>query len=202
MPGRREETTEMRTASTWITAAALLLLIALTAAGCGNPEVKARVDEAVGIVASSQPFLEDLLNLDRRLNSLGTRSAIVEDTIAEGKSLAEMALLDVDRLESLYGEAESILREVADMSGAGDYAAYAALALKAVGSELEALALNRKLLTSVWDMLDLLPLAESRQQLSFYTREIDRLTAEVTRLLQEGAEAAEEADRYYREKGL
>ncbi len=202
MTGLREETMEMKTASTSMTAAALLLSLALAITGCGNPDVKARVDKAVGVVASSQLVLEDLLKLDQRLNSLGTRSTVVEDTIAEGKSLAEMALLDVDRLESLYTEAGDILREVADMKGAGDYAAYASLALEAIDIELEALAMNRRLLTAVWDMLDVLPLAEDREQLSFYTQEIDRLTAEVSRLLQRGADAAAEADRYYREKGL
>ncbi len=198
----REETTEMKTPRTTIIAAVLLLSFALAVPGCGNPEAKARVDEAISIVSSAQHILEDLLKLDQRLDSLGTRSPVVEDTIAEGKSLAEMALLDVDQLEFLYNEAGVILGEVADMEGAGNYATYASLALEAVDIELEALAVNRRLLTAVWDMLDVLPMAESSEQLSYYTEEIDRLTAEVSRLLQRGADAAAEADRYYREKGL
>lgn len=192
----------MKAAKAVVIVALLLLPVASALPGCGNPEAKSRVDEAVGIIASSQSLLEDLLNLDQRLNALGTRFTNVDDTIAEGKSLAEMALLDVDELEARYKEAGDILREVASMQGAGNYATYAHLALEAVDTELEALEVNRRLLTAVWDMLDVLPLAESQEQLSYYTEEIKRLTDEVSDLLQQGADAAAEADRYYREKGL
>ncbi len=179
-----------------------LLAAVLALAGCGGGGAKAKVDEALGSVASTQALLEDLLDLDQRLNALGTRFTTVEDTIAEGKSLAEMALMDVDELEARYAQARDILREVAEDGKAGDYAAYARLALTAVEKELEALAVNRQLLSSVWDMLDVLPLAQSGEQLSYYVEEIDRLTKEVSDLLRQGADAAVEADRYYREKGL
>jgi hypothetical protein len=185
-----------------ISLTALLLAAALALPGCGNSEAKLKVDEAVGIIASSQPLLEDLLSLDQRLNALGTRFSDVNDTIAEGKSLAEMALMDVDELESRYTQAGDILREVESMGGAGDYATYARLALLALDAELEAMELNRQLLTAAWDMLDVLPLAKSQDQLSYYSGEIERLTGEVSELLRRGAEAAAEADAYYREKGL
>ncbi len=185
-------------------AAVLFVAATLVApAGCGgNAEAKAKVDRAIELVSSSQPLLEDLLGLDERLNELGTRFSNVEDTIAEGKSLAEMALIGVDELEARYGEARDILREVAAMQGAGDYAEYARLALKAVDIELEAVALNRELLNSVSDMMDVLPFAENQEQLSYYTEEIERLTAEISGLLRRGAEAAQKADRYYEEHGL
>jgi hypothetical protein len=182
--------------------AALLLMAALSLPGCGNTEAKSKVDEAVGLIALTQPMLEDLIDLDQRLNALGTRFTNVEDTIAEGKSLVEMALLDLDELEADYARASAILREVEELDGAGDYAEYARLALSALETEAEAMAVNRLLLTSVWDMLDVLPLAESQEQLSYYVEEIDRLTGEVTDLFQQGAATAEEADRYYKEKGL
>jgi len=171
--------------------------------GCGgNQEAKSRTDEAIEIVASAQPLLEDLINLDERLNSLGTRFTSVDDTITEGKSLADMALLDVDEIEARYQQARDIFLEVAAMEGAGSYAEYARLALVALNIELEALAVNRQLLTSVSDMLDVLPLAESQEQLSYYTQEIESLTIEISDLLQQGAEAAQQADRYYKEHGL
>jgi uncharacterized small protein (DUF1192 family) len=192
----------MKASRITLAAVALLLSTVLALAGCGNPEAKSKVDGALGSVESAQPLLEDLLLLDERLNTLGTRFTNVDDTIAEGKSLAEMALMDVSELEARYAQARDILVEVTGMAGAGDYAAYAELALEAVDAELEAMAMNRQLLTAVWDMLDVLPLAESREQLSFYTSEIERLTGEVSDLLQLGADAAAEADRYYREKGL
>jgi hypothetical protein len=182
--------------------AALLLTAVLALPGCGSSEAKSEVDEAVGVIASTQPLLEDLMSLDQRLNTLGTRFPNVEDTIAEGKSLVELALMDLDELEARYAQAEAILREVEATDGAGDYAAYARLALAALETEAEALAVNRLLLTSVWDMLDVLPLAESQEQLSYYVEEINRLTGEVTDLLQQGAAAAAAADRYYKEKGL
>lgn len=181
-----------------------LLLPALFLAGCfgSGSEAKAKVDEAVGLIESSQPLLEDLLSLDERINTLGTRFTNVEDTIAEGKSLAEMALIGVDELEARYTQAQNLLREVENMDEAGDYAEYARLALVAVDKELEAIVLNRKLLTDIWDMLDVLPLAESQEQLSFYTEEIGSLTGEISNLLKEGEDAAVVADRYYREHGL
>jgi iron uptake system EfeUOB component EfeO/EfeM len=182
----------------------LFVVPGLILAGCsgGDPEAKAKVDEALELVSSSQSLLEDLLSLDARINDLGTRFTDVEDSIAEGKSLAEMALVDVDELEARYAQAHDLFDEVANMEGAGDYAEYARLALAAVDKELEAISLNRLLLNNVWDMLDVLPLAESQEQLSYYVEEIDRLTAEINDLLQEGAEAAVVADRYFEEHGL
>ncbi len=180
-----------------------LVVAILAMAGCGgNPEAKDKVDQAISLITSTQPLLEDLLSLNERFNTLGTRFANVEDTIAEGKSLAEMALMGIDELEVRYTRARGMLQEVTDMERAGDYAEYARLALVAVDAELEAMNLNRELLTDVWDLLDVLPLAESEEQLSYYTGEIDRLTGEISDLLVQSAEAAEEADSYYREKGL
>ena len=174
-------------------------------AGClggGSPEAKEKVDEAVGIITASQILLEDLVNLNERFNTLGTRYTDVDDTLAEGKSLVEMALLDVSELEARYQDARELLLDVTRMDGAGDYAAYALLALQAVDKELEALEINRQLLNTVSDMLDVLPLAEREEQLSYYVEEINRLTEEVTELMEEAATVAAEADRYYQERKL
>ena len=201
---RREETTEMRV--TRISFTLLVLLLAATLlvpAGCGgNREAKSRVDQAIELIGSSQPLLEDLLGLDERLNELGTRFTEVEDTIAEGKSLVEMALIDIAELETRYAQARGTLEEVAGMQDAGEYAEYARLALKAVDIELEAIALNRELLNTVSDTMDVLPYAQNQEQLSYYTEEIERLTGEISDLLQQGAEAAQAADLYYEEHGL
>lgn len=201
---RREETTEMK--ATRISLALVLMLIAaslLAPAGCGgNPEAESKVDQAIELIGSSQPLLEDLLGLDKRLNDLGTRFTDVDDTLAEGRSLVEMALLDIAELETRYVQAREMLQEVANMQDAGDYAEYARLALKAVDIELEAMALNRELLTTFSDTMDVLPYAQSQEQLSYYTEEIERLTGEISDLLQQGAEAAQAADLYYEEHGL
>ena len=81
------------------------------------------VDEAIGIIASSQILLEDLVNLNERFNTLGTRYSNVDDTLAEGKSLVEMALMDVSELESRYQEARTLLlTDAAWLAfGAGDF---------------------------------------------------------------------------------
>ena len=184
---------------------ALIALSILVLPGCfggDGGEAKENVDEAIGLIGGSQELLEDLLDLDGRFNTLGTRFPKMEDTIAEGKSLAEMAIIDVDELESRYSKARDLLLEVTNMNGAGDYAEYARLAIEAVDKELEALAVNRELLTAASDMLDVIPLAENQGQLSYYVEEIDRLTKEVSVLLDEGAEAAKRADLYYRERSL
>jgi hypothetical protein len=170
--------------------------------GGGSGEAKDSVNEAKITIVGAQQLLEDLLNLDNRINTLGTRFTNLEDTISEGKSLADLAIIDVDELESRYSRASELLTSVINMKGAGDYAEYARLALDAVDKELEALAANRELLTAVSDMLDVLMLAQNQEQLSYYSQEIERLTGEVSRLLEEGAAAAAIADRYYEEHGL
>jgi DNA repair exonuclease SbcCD ATPase subunit len=183
----------------------VILVPAMILAGClggGSPEAKEKVDEAIGIIASSQILLEDLVNLNERFNTLGTRYSNVDDTLAEGKSLVEMALMDVSELETRYQEARDLLLDVTKMDGAGDYAAYALLALQAVDKELEALEVNRQLLNTVSDMLDVLPHAEREEQLSYYVEEINRLTEEITKLMEEAAVVAAEADRYYQEHRL
>jgi hypothetical protein len=183
----------------------VILVPAVILAGClggGSPEAKEKVDEAIGIISTSQILLEDLVNLNERFNTLGTRYSNVDDTLAEGKSLVEMALMDVSELESRYQEARSLLLDVTKMDGAGDYAAYALLALQAVDKELEALDINRQLLNTVSDMLDVLPHAEREEQLSYYVEEINRLTEEITLLMEEVAALAAEADRYYQEHRL
>ena len=183
----------------------VILVPAMILAGClgeGSPEAKEKVDEAIGIIASSQILLEDLVNLNERFNTLGTRYSNVDDTLAEGKSLVEMALMDVSELESRYQEARTLLLDVTKMDGAGDYAAYALLALQAVDKELEALEINRQLLNTVSDMLDVLPHAEREEQLTYYVEEINRLTEETTLLMEEAAVVAAEADRYYQEHRL
>ena len=188
-------------------AIALLVILApaVVLAGCtggGSPEAKETVDEAIGIIAASQILLEDLVNLNERFNTLGTRYTNVEDTLAEGKSLVDMALMDVSELEARYQEARELLLDVTKMDTAGDYAAYALLALQAVEKELEALEVNRQLLNTVSDMLDVLPHAERQEQLSYYVEEINRLTEEINELMEEAAAVAAEADRFYQERKL
>ena len=184
---------------------ALIALSFISLPGCfggGNGEAKEKVDDAKDLIGGSRKLLEDLLELDGRFNTLGTRYPKVEDTIAEGKSLAGMALIDVDELESRYSRARDLLMEVANINGATDYAQYALLAIEAVEKELEALSVNRELLTAASDMLDVLPMAQNREQLSYYVEEMGRLTKEISALLDEGAEAAVKADLYYRERSL
>lgn len=181
----------------------LLATSLLTAGGCGkaSPESSEKVREAVRIISASRDILEDLLLLDQRFNSLGQRYPALEETLAEGKSLAEVALVDVEELESRYSRARELLQEVAGDEEAREYHEYSLLALEAVEPVLEAVRLNRELLEAVHDMLDLIPVAESAEQLSFYVEEIGRLTDEISGLLQRGAEAAEAADAYWRERG-
>ena len=184
--------------------AAALLLAALPAWGCskGSAAARDKVDEAVRSIEASRPLLEDLLDLDGRFNELGTRFSDVDDTIAEGKSLAETAMLDVEELERRYAAARDLLREAMAAEGAGKYGDYARFVLQAVEKELEALAVNRDLLNAAWDMLDVLPRAERQEQLSYYVEEIDRLTREVSSLMEEATEAAAAADAYRKGNGL
>lgn len=207
-PGE-EEKRELRAFAGIPTAAvilisALMALLALAAPGCGktHPAAEDKVEEAIRIISSSRELLEDLLGLDERFNSLGQRYPAIADTLAEGRSLAEMALVNVEELESRYSRARDLLREVVETGSDGESREYALLALQAVEPVLEAVRLNRDLLDAVHDMLDVIPMAESAEQLSYYVEEIGRLTEEISGLLRRGAEAAERADDYSREHGL
>ncbi|MDY6794576.1 MAG: hypothetical protein SWK76_04745 [Actinomycetota bacterium] len=188
----------------FFTAAIVALVPVLLLAGClgAGGEAKAKADEAVDIIAAARPLMEDLINLDNRFNTLGTRYTSIDDTITEGKSLVDMALIDVDELESRYFQASGLLVEVADMGDVGDYATYAELALQALEESLQALRLNRELLNTVSDMLDVLPHAESEEQLSYYVDEIELLNQEITAELDAAAASAADADLYYEEHGL
>jgi len=131
----------------------ILVGISLSAAivGCfGDGQAKDKVNQARDLIANSQPLLQDLTTLDARFNSLGTRFSKVEDTIAEGKSLASMAMIDVDELESRYSETRDLLNETININSAGDYADYSRLALQAVESKLQEIGLNRELLSRQW----------------------------------------------------
>lgn len=183
---------------------AFLALVICAELGCGegSPGVREKVEEATALISSSHELLEDLLQLDQRFNTLGQRYPRIEDTLVEGKSLAKMAQVDVDELESRYSRARELLQEVSESAEAGEYREYALLAMEAVVPVLEAVRLHRELLNAVHDMLDLVPLAENADQLSYYVEEIERMGGEITVLLQRGAEAADEADAYAREHGL
>jgi len=206
-PGE-EEKRELRASAGTRTApvilvSALMGLLVIAAPGCGKtyPAAEDKVEEAIRIISSSRELLEDLLGLDERFNSLGQRYPAIADTLAEGRSLAEMALVNVEELESRYSRARDLLQEVVETGSGGECREYALLALQAVEPVLEAVRLNRELLEDVHDMLDVIPMAESAEQLSYYVEEIGRLTEEISGLLRRGAEAAERADEYSREHG-
>jgi len=183
----------------------ILVGISLSAAivGCfGDGQAKDKVNQARDLIANSQPLLQDLTTLDARFNSLGTRFSKVEDTIAEGKSLASMAMIDVDELESRYSETRDLLNETININSAGDYADYSRLALQAVESKLQEIGLNRELLTAVSDMLDVLPMAQNEEQLSYYVERIDGLSKGISESSAQASQAAQAADAYFAEHGL
>ena len=203
--GREEESHGMRANKAWSLSAlciALLLLSAALGCGGGDREAKEKVDEALSVIASSSPLLDDLVSLDARLDDLGTRFTEVQDTVAEGKSLVAMALADIDELESRYIAARQLLQDAAQTGKGSEYAEYAGLALQALDTELEAFSTNRRLLEMVCEMLDVTGQAEKAEQLSYYMEEIERLSREVTELLRRGSELAEVADEFYRRHHL
>ncbi|OFW57732.1 MAG: hypothetical protein A2W01_02610 [Candidatus Solincola sediminis] len=199
--GQKEEMMKRIIALTAVIFTIACVTISLT--GCsGGGQAKDNVNQASSLLESSQQLLEDLNNLNARFNSLGIRFSNVEDTIAEGKSLAEMAMIDVDELEIRYSEARELFNEVIAMRDAGDYAAYSRLALQVVESKLQEITLNRELLTAVSDMLDVLPMAQNEEQLSYYTERMDQLSKDISDLRLQAAEAALAADAYFKEHGL
>ncbi len=187
--------------------AAVILAAALVAgllAGCGNEGGQARlmVDEGLQEMEEARPILQDLFDLNSKMAQLGERYNNLQDTVTEGMSLVRLVSEDLDRLEGLLVGAKGIFREAASTSGGGDYAAYAAMAEAAVQAQLEALQTNRGLVSNLADLLSLVELAESEEQLQYYVDELDRLARQLEQEFLEASRLAAEADAFYEEKNL
>jgi hypothetical protein len=186
--------------------AAVILAAALVAgllAGCGSGGGQARqmVDEGLQEMEEARPILQDLRELNSKIPQLGERYNNLQDTMTEGMSLVRLVSEDLDRLEWLLLGAEGIFREAASMSS-GDYSTYAGLAEVAVQVQLEALHTNRDLVSTLADLLSLVGIADSTEQLQYYVEELDRLYDQLEQERLEVSRLAAEADAFYEERNL
>jgi hypothetical protein len=194
-----------RAAPAAIAAVAAIALMALALSGCGGSgkgPARDTVNQALAELERARPLLEDLRELNAKINDLGKRFTSTQDTISEGMSLVDLINGDISELEVVLGTARELFGRVAEMQEAGDYREYAELAGQAVEKQAAALQTNRELVRTLAELLSLVEVAESGDQLQYYVDELERLAGELERRNVEAARLAGEADSFYSEKKL
>jgi|GEM_PF-1023703 hypothetical protein len=183
---------------------ALAFLLALASSGCGGKGSEASrrtVDEALAELEKARPLLEDLAELNAKMNELGKRFTNQKDTVAEGMSLVDLINERIEELMVILRTAQGLFENVAS-SESGDLQRYAEMAGEAVGAQLEALETNQRLVRTLAEMLSLVEVAESEEQLLYYVDELERLAGELERQNDRAAQLAAEADAFHAEKKL
>ncbi len=205
MAGRKRLSTGRAAALTAaLIMASALTLPALLSAGCGKKGSEASrrtVDEALAELERARPLLEDLAALNAKTNELGKRFTDQRDTVTEGMSLVDLINERIGELEIILSAARGLFENAASQDS-GDLGRYAGMAGEAVGAQLEALRANQRLVRTLAEMLSLVEVAESEEQLLYYVDELERLAEEQERLNDEAARLAAEADAFHAERKL
>jgi signal transduction histidine kinase len=160
------------------------------------------VDGGLQEMERARPVLQDLFDLNSKIARLGKRFNNLQDTVNEGRSLVRLVTEDIDKLEGFLLGARGIFGEVASMQDAGDYPAYAAMAEAAVQAQLDVIQTNRRLASTLADLLFVVEVAENEEQLRYYVDELDGLARQLEEEFSEASRLAAEADAFFEEKGL
>ncbi len=182
--------------------AVFLLLIWAGCGGNGSRPARNTVEEALAELEKARAPLQDLAELNAKINQLGKRFDNKQDTVSEGMSLVGLIDADINELEGVLRTARGLFERVETMEGAGEYRRYAEMAGRAVDAQMAALQTNRELVRTLAELLSLVELAESGEQLQYYVDELERLAGELERRNAEASRLAAEADDFYAEKRL
>lgn len=191
----------------------LLLMVALTVAmaltvlggGCESSDqrqARQLVDQALSQMNEIAPVLQDLSELNALISQLGERFNNLQDTVSEGMSLVRLITDDLNEAEGSLVAAREMFVQVTGLEDAGDYVVYASMARDAVQMQLDAIQTDRELVVTLADMLSLVDIAESEEQLQYYVNEMNRLSAQLNEQFSRAAELAAEADAFMEEKKL
>ncbi len=171
-------------------------------AGCAQSQARGKVQASLADLESARPYYQDLITLNARIPDLGSGSSNLQDMLLTGSSIVTLARQDLDRIGPLYDSAQSRLQEVRNMSGAGDYATYAGMAIATIDAQKNSLDIERQLMDTLEDMLSVIPDASTKEQLGYYSGELERLAAAFNEATDTATQAANTADAYFKEKHL
>ena len=88
------------------------------------------------------------------------------------------------------------------MTGSGDYGTYAGLAITTIDAQNKALDIERQLMDTLDEMVSVIPDASTKEQLGYYSSELERLAAAFTEATDAATQAANVADQYFRDQHL
>lgn len=190
----------------WLLTAALIAALALASlGGCESSDqrqARQLVGEALTNMSEVAPVLRDLGELNALIAQLGERFNNLQDTVSEGMSLVRLITDDLNEAEGILVAAREMFTQVTALEDAGDYVTYASMARDAVQAQLDAVQTDRELVATLADLLSLVDLAESEEQLQYYANELDRLSAQLNEQFNRAAGLAAEADAFLEEKKL
>ncbi len=190
----------------WLLTAALIAALALASlGGCESSDqrqARQLVDEALTNMSEVAPVLQDLSELNALIAQLGERFNNLQDTVSEGMSLVRLITDDLNEAEGILVAAREMFTQVTALEDAGEYVTYASMARDAVQAQLDAVQTDRELVATLADLLSLVDMAESEEQLQYYANELDRLSAQLNEQFNRAAGLAAEADAFLEEKKL
>lgn len=190
----------------WLLMTALIAALALASlGGCESSDqrqARQLVDEALTNMSEVAPVLADLSELNALIAQLGERFNNLQDTVSEGMSLVRLITDDINEAEGILVAAREMFTQVTALEGAGEYVTYASIAKDAVQAQLDALQTDRELVATLADLLSLVDVAESEEQLQYYANELDRLSIQLNEQFDRAAGLAAEADAFLEEKKL
>ncbi len=171
-------------------------------AGCAQSRARSQVQAALSDLEEARPYYQDIISLNQKIPDLGSGSSNLQDMLLTGSSIVQLVRNDLDKLAPLYDSAQGRLQEVRKLSGAGDYATYAGMAIATIDAQKKSMDVERELIDTLEEMLSVIPDATTPEQLGFYTAELERLAASFNEATDAATQAANDADRYFRDKHL
>ncbi len=171
-------------------------------AGCAQSQANSQVQKALADLESARPYYEDITSLNQKIPDLGSGSSNLQDMLLTGTSIARLARSDMEKIAPLYDSAQGRLQEVRNMSGAGDYGTYAGMAIATIDAQKKALDVERQLMDTLEEMLSVIPDASTKEQLGYYSGELERLATAFNEATDAATQAANEADQYFRDQHL
>lgn len=184
-------------------AAAVLMAVILAAAGlllgtgCAQSTARSKVQDSLADLEAARPYYQDIVSLNSKIPDLGSGSSNLQDMLLTGSSIVELSRTDLDKIAPLYASAQSRLQEVRNMSGAGDYATYAGMAIATIDAQNNALDVERQLMDTLEEMLSVIPDAATKEQLGYYSAELERLATAFNEATDAATQSANAADQYF-----
>ena len=171
-------------------------------AGCAQSQASSQVQKALADLESARPYYDDITSLNQKIPDLGSGSSNLQDMLLTGTSIAQLARSDLGKIAPLYDSAQGRLQEVRNMAGSGDYGTYAGLAISTIDAQNKALDIERQLMDTLDEMVSVIPDASTKEQLGYYTGELERLAAAFNEATDAATQAANVADQYFRDQHL